>query len=301
MNNPIIEYRCLNPFETYFKSMTFPSLSHLVASSKHGDTNIISLGCFYENTPAGLILCTYKECEAQIQSIFIEKKFRDRGLSGNLIFELLKLLKKRYGNIRVTCVFQQNRNYSKVINHLLDKQGFSKGDTRCLIFRCGPNLKNLPWLKRYNYTPHGFRIIPWNSLSPNQLSHIEDHVKNDPAFPLELDPFRELHIMEPTTTVVLLKEDNTIAGWSMSHRIKTDTIRYSAIYVKKDIQGAGLAIILLMNSIARQVLTNLLDTVPYGIFAVYRRTPMMLKMCKKRFAPYSDSVSESVERSFIIK
>jgi GNAT superfamily N-acetyltransferase len=154
----------------------------------------------------------------------------------------------------------------------------------------------MPWIKRYAFEPSGFKIIPWSEIKDNSFLLIRNHVLESPDFPGELDPFRELDLIEKKTSLVLFTKEGDLAGWSLAHRIKKDTVRYSGIYVKKEYQGAGIAVILLMNSISRQVLTQMLDFVPYGIFAVYKRTPMMLKMCRKRFTPYADSVSESVSR-----
>ena len=94
MKKERVRYRELTMFDIAFTSMTFPSFQHLVGMGKKGDSHIISLGAFYENNPAGLVLCTVTENEAQLQSIYIAAEYRNNGLAFDLILKLISILKK---------------------------------------------------------------------------------------------------------------------------------------------------------------------------------------------------------------
>ncbi|NES71034.1 MAG: hypothetical protein F6K24_40410, partial [Okeania sp. SIO2D1] len=75
----------------------------------------------------------------------------------------------------------------------------------------------------------------------------------------------------------------------VTHRVATDAIRYSTIFVDKLFQRLGRGISLLFQSIWLQVDS----TVPYGLFSVAQENPAMLKFLHKHLEPYLMEVTNS--------
>ncbi len=80
-----------------------------------------------------------------------------------------------------------------------------------------------------------------------------------------------------------------VVGWMINHRVASDTIRYSILFVAKEIQRSGKGMVLLAESIRLQ----LDSSVPYGKFAVQIQNQPMLHIVRRHLSPYLIGQTES--------
>ena len=127
-----------------------------------------------------------------------------------------------------------------------------------------------------------FTIFPWSQLTDADKKQIETL-----DYPASLSPFGNTPA-EPINSLGL-RYDSQLVGWMVTHRVATDAIRYSTMFVDKRFQRLGRAISLLSQSILRQVES----TVPYCVFAVAQDNPAMLQFVDKHLEPYLTEVTHS--------
>lgn len=278
-----------------YSGMTFPAYRHLLSSKKaYGAAAILNLECI------GLVLGLKTGEDLEILSIFVKKKHRGQGVANALVDEFFKyadvFMKKPFS---CTVIYEDTHKAAPTLDKIFDKHGFSEPEPRCRVFRCDKKIGNMPWLDRYDFIPENFSIKKWANLDNKTRDTLLQENRTKPFFPNELSPFRNPEIMEPINSLVLIRND-IIVGWSITHRPEKDLIRYSNIFIREKFRGTGLAIILLMHSIALHVRNKkLAEKIPKACFVVYHSNPFMMKMINKRVKKYAISVSESRSRKKI--
>lgn len=106
-------------------------------------------------------------------------------------------------------------------------------------------------------------------------------------YPASLNPLGETPA-EPLNSLGL-RYDDQLVGWMVTHRVATDAIRYSTMFVEKRFQRLGRGISLLSQSILRQAE----NSVPYCLFAVADDNPAMLQFVQRHLQPYLREVTDS--------
>ncbi len=107
------------------------------------------------------------------------------------------------------------------------------------------------WLHRYRL-PEGFEIFPWSELTTNERHNILARQRRELWFPPELTPFQEVQRIEHLNSLGL-RHHSEVVGWMITHRVAEDTIQYTSLFVRKELQGLGRAVPLLAEAIKRQM------------------------------------------------
>jgi GNAT superfamily N-acetyltransferase len=275
-------------------SMTFPAYRHLFnMPGIYGTAAFSGLSCLGLAAAYALL-----PGEHEIISIFVNKKYRNRGIARALLDELFIYARAFIkGPCKFKIIYDDSIKYRPAVEKLFNRLRFSEAQPRCRVFRCDKKIGEMPWINRYALVPDNFKIIKWIDLPENLKSDLINEQKKSEIFPPELSPFRDEKILEPLNSLALVYE-NSIIGWSVTHRPFKDMIRYSCIFVKEAFRGTGLAVILLMNSINLHVNDpRAAAEIPKASFVVYYSNPIMMKMINKRMKKYALSISESLERN----
>ena len=82
-----------------------------------------------------------------------------------------------------------------------------------------------------------------------------------------------------------------VSGWVITHRIAADTVRYTSLFVRKELRTRNCGLLLLTESILRQ--RDLIGIDSFGVFGVYFDNKSMIRFLKRSMAPYLDSVRET--------
>jgi len=142
------------------------------------------------------------------------------------------------------------------------------------------------FLKKYRF-PENYYFSDWSSLNPEERHTLKRQVEIG-VVPSSVDPFIDEESIDPLNTL-LLRHHGKIIGWMITHRIDPETIKYSSLYVEREHHHKGIAILMLIESIKRQIA----KAVPYALFEVnvVLTTHSWYKMVKNRLAPYSQKVT----------
>jgi N-acetylglutamate synthase-like GNAT family acetyltransferase len=271
-----------------YAAMTFPSYQFILQTSNLADS-IIAIGASINQTPIALVLAeTYpQEKTAIILSIFVKPEYRNQGIATDLLIHLEQSLRER-GYQAVELVYTTGKSTTPALEHLLDKCGWNQPQLRLLIGKAtSEQMIEAPWLYKYSL-PEDFTIFPWPDLTEAERTAILEKQEKQAWYPDNLSPFVQEQEIEPLNSLGL-RHQGQVVGWMVTHRIAPDTIRYTRLFVKQELQKMGRAIPLLAESIKLQCSTD----IPYGIWTIQQDNLGMLNFMKRRMAPYLSSLQES--------
>ena len=134
------------------------------------------------------------------------------------------------------------------------------------------HLTSLPWLHLADALPSTCETFPWKQLSASDRASIQQQQTESPWYPDVLCPFKEEAQIDPMTSIGLRYRDQVI-GWMITHRIAKDTLRYTSLFVKQDLQKVGYAIPLLARAIRLQIEAKIATHSTYTV--LLNNTPMM--------------------------
>lgn len=94
-------------------------------------------------------------------------------------------------------------------------------------------------------------------------------------------------LFEPLNSIGIRIADGPVVGWQITHRIRFDTIRYSALFVRNNLARYRLMRPLLKESIRRQ-LSGSQFFANHGFFIVPNTTTAMSGFTQRVFSQYAD-------------
>lgn len=269
-----------------YRHLTFPSLSSVV-EKLWGEERLHLVGVAFSGTPVGLAVLEYDEGKqvGYMHSLFIAKKHRRRGLATQLL-NRIRYFCKEYKIRLIRFVYYAQNTVPSPARSWLIRQGGNKHEIETLIFHIDHRISQAPWI-RERAVPAGLQLLPWKHIEDSELEKL--HSDERYTYPSFLSPFKSFAPMELTNSFGLLSASG-IEGWSISYRIRKDTILYDALYVVPEYQFTGLPLMMLSKAIRLHL--EKIEQIPFGLFAVNCSTPHMFNMAQKWIRPYAIKVSE---------
>ena len=272
---------------SFFEKLTYPIFRSDLRLLDY-DNSLIAIGVTFNSQPIGLTIAKIADVKnAEILSLFIVPEQRKQGL-GKLLLIYLEEELINYGCSMVSITYISNKTRF-VIEKILKQQNWSVPQPNMLI--CSAlidDFKNVTWLKLSNNSSK-YSIFYWIELTQQARESIQKKQNVSPWYPEILSPFKEEKIIEPLNSLGL-RLQNTIVGWIITHRINSETIRYSSLFVRKDLQSSGRAIPLLATAIKLQLEKSLARK---AVFTVVTDNSAMIKFVDKRLSPYLASIRQS--------
>ncbi|MEA5568702.1 TIGR03032 family protein [Anabaena sp. UHCC 0399] len=218
--------------------------------------------------------------EVEVISLFVLPDYRHQGIGTGLI-KTLEMGLTALGCGQMKLVYKSTDITNLALEPLLKRQKWQTQVNFLLGKTTTEKVSQAPWLTKYPL-PNKFTVFPWSELTDADQKQLE---KLD--YPAALSPFGKTPA-EPLNSLGL-RYETELVGWMVTHRVATDAIRYSTMFVDKRFQRLGRGISLLSQSILRQVNS----TVPYCLFAVQQENPAMLEFVHKHLEPYLMEVTHS--------
>ncbi|WP_082172257.1 TIGR03032 family protein [Limnoraphis robusta] len=219
--------------------------------------------------------------EAEVISLFVLPSHRQQGIGTGLI-ENLEIGLRSLGCQQLKLLYKSTSTTTLALEPLLLRQNWQPPQVNFLLGKTTTQkVSQAPWLGKYPL-PNKFTIFPWSELTDADEKQVETL-----DYPTPLSPFSNTPA-EPINSLGL-RYDSQLVGWMVTHRVASDAIRYSTMFVDKRFQRLGRGISLLSESILRQVDSS----VPYCVFAVAQDNPAMLQFVDKHLEPYLTEVTHS--------
>lgn len=274
-----------------YDNLTFPSIQKRWKIYKQRG-KLLGVAAFREKTMVGLVIseCLANTTKAEIISLFVEPNYRHQGIGTNLVQYLEKGLIK-LGCKQVLVNYKASKITATDFEPLLTNCGWEKPQTKMIVGMGTPEtITQAPWLNHLSQyqLPSDLEIFLWKDLTQGEREQILKRQKEQRWYPEILSPFHPDPRLE-TINSLGLRYGGEVVGWMINHRVAEDTIRYSILFVAKEFQRSGKAMLLLAESIRLQ----LESAVPFGKFAVQIENQSMLRIVRRHLTPYLTGQTES--------
>ena len=223
-----------------FAPLTFPAYRSRIGR----DTSAV--GLLSGNEPAGLALTSKpdRNGSSELLSLFVGFPHRGRGLGTALLGHTQKLL-ARAGARSLRTSWSETLPGALPFQAILASTGWTAPHKRMLILR-GDFSKEMGQVMHTDYPtyraaprlPRKYSVSLWKDMTGADQQFILSRQGLPDWYGPEADPFRQEKQMEPLTSLLLRYEDE-IAGWVTAHRTGPDTIRYTDIFIRRDLKRTG--------------------------------------------------------------
>lgn len=251
--------------------------------------SMVAIGVSHNAQPIGLAIAIIvpKTDQGQILSLFVKPEYRQQGIGGNLLQYLSQRL-ETLGCRKVEINYTTKSNTTFALESLLRRQNWSTPESKTFMcYTTTELIKKAPWLDS-SFLPPAFQIFPLAELTKQEYQNIQQRQDFSSWYPEVLSPFSGEMPIEPFNSLGL-RYLGEVVGWMATHRIAPDTIRYTSLFVRKDLQKMGRAIPLLVKAIKLQVNSEILN----GTFAVNVDNISMMRFVRRRLQPFLSQVRES--------
>lgn len=279
----------------HYECLTFPSYQQQLQQM---GSATIAVGASLMQQPIGLALAEIKpesdSKSAKVLSLFVKERYRNSGIGTALMAKLeAKLLAK--GCDKVELVYMSGKPSTTALEKLLTKLNWGESQSRMLVCKSTTaKIATAPWLQKYRLAS-AYTLLPWVDLVPRHKQKIYQQQQEQEWYPETLNPFNNSSQLEPLNSLCLLYHGDVI-GWMITHRINPNTIRYTSLFIRKDLQKVGRAIPILANAIKRQVDSDVVN----GIWTVAIDNTPMVQFVKRRLSPYLTSLTETKGRQKLL-
>jgi GNAT superfamily N-acetyltransferase len=278
-----------------YRGLTYPAVWPLAPKlAADRGAPLVAIGARGPDGPAALVVAEYgaRSRSGILTSLYTAPDHRGRGLATALLARLEATLAAR-GCLELRVLYERPAGPPHAADRLLARRGFPPAAVRGLVGRCqGADLRGAPWVATA-VLPAAFASFPWVELGPAERDALRERERRAPWYPAVLSPFTDERRLEPLNSLGL-RHRGEVVGWQINHRIAPDTIRYTAMFVRDDLQPFGLAIPLMAEAIRRHV-----DEGPPGVdratFVVPAEAAGMRRFVEQRMRPYLASVTDSLE------
>ncbi|MBG1259741.1 GNAT family N-acetyltransferase [Nostoc commune] len=278
-----------NTTAAFYENLTYPTYRSRLKMLDSNES-IIAVGVYLGSQPVGLVLAetSTDRKSAEILSLFVVPEQRGCGLGKTLLTYLEEEL-YQHGFLQINLVYVPNSTTPR-LEKILKQCNWSSPQLRMLV--CSApiiNIKSASWLKLADVLPPGYSIFPWIELTQQEKESIQTQQVKSAWYPQILSPWTETEMIEPLNSLGL-RYENQVIGWMITHRIALDTIRYTKLFVREDLQPLGRAIPLLAKAIRLQLETK---EDSKAVFTVLANNTPMVKFIYKRFVPHQLSIRQS--------
>lgn len=269
-----------------FGALTFSRYRGTLLKSAAAESPTLSIGARADGAPIGLLLAERRGSTFHLLSLAVSEGWRRRGVGLRLLSELAVAARDRRAR-ELEARWEQGRAHSQAVAELVSRAGFGPPTVAALMGRAevGGRLREAPWLDRATL-PAGYRAERWSARLPVEAAALPSH-------PPDLSPLSEAEAIEHGNSLWLTRDDE-IVGWQVTHRIAPRSIRYTALFVRDDLQSFGLAIPMLAASILAQLDTPLGVEAPGASFLVGSERPAMTRFVRRRLGPWIEQLNEVV-------
>ena len=271
-----------------YKHLTYPLWRDRLHRSQYRNS-IFAVGAEYNLEPVGLAIANLIPLtkKAQIVSLYVKPKYRRRGIGGMLLDKISrKLSALGFGELELR--YTASANSTPALESLLSQQGWSVPQPKMLVcYSTAEKMQQAPWLYSYRL-PQTFSIFPLVELTSQEYQTIQQQQARQPWYPEILSPFQAELPVEPLNSLGL-RYQGQVVGWMATHRIAPDTIRYTSLFVRRDLQKMGRAIPLVAEAIKLQ----LKSSVSQYTCATQIDNQQMVNFVRRRLQPFLTQVRES--------
>lgn len=297
MSDEQIDIRQLNAQDALsFSEMTYKNVQACLNDLQSEiRPNLHALGAYVNGKPAGLIVAegAATNCNAYVYSIYVEPGHRGNGIAGMLLRAMEEIV-RQHGYKQLELVYFSNLSSVVSLERVLQKCQWPTSQATQLVFRTTKDTTRAMLQDRmfnHQLLQKEYSLFSWQELTQGERAIIQENEGRENWHPSGLSPFHDESRLERLNSVGL-KYKGDVVGWMITHRVAPDTIRYSSLFVRRDLQTIGRAAPVLAESMRRHIELGYPQGITNAILFVNVHNVRMLEFVKRRISPYLYSTSE---------
>jgi len=276
-------------------TMTFPAYRSLLYQSEHPHVCIV--GGYLQNNIATLLIATKVDASTwEILSLFTCKAYRAQGYAKEVVVFFCTHLRN---NGVQTCMvkYMTHKENTPTLDCLCDALGFEPSKPRQFMIRgVLSQMQKAPWTRLFrNGLPKGFSIKFWADVTHEERKALYYASVHETWIPKDLNPFDFEENYAKALSLALVFEGEVV-GWSITHVLDAQTLRFTNVYIKASLQLRGQFIALVNRTMDIMAQEGLL----YGSWAVCVSYPKTIAFYQKHLIPYCNWTGYSVLRSIAL-
>lgn len=274
-----------------FERLTHTEFRSLLQKSGGGGQALAIGALVYPGQPIGLILGELNnEGCLLIQTVFVKPKYRRLGVATTLLREIEQAAANRKCSL-MNCGFIEDHPENEHFTRLLQKCGWQPPETNMLLYKmdmAGLKEEDCP-LFTVLELPETFKVSAWQDLSESELACLK--TGEGVWYSRLTSPFLEQERVDTYNSVFLKNENEEIIGWTIAHRLDSDTILYRNIFAKEEYRSMGYAMLLMGKAIWRQY-----DRGIYKLmFCVHVKNKGMNRIINRFMKPFNYTVKQKLQ------
>lgn len=283
---PIHVDQARGPLGEDWAGMTFPLFRPLLAllgtgrQTPAGATPVASVARD-GNRAVGLALAEIPpgSRSAELLSVLVVPEQRGHGIATMLLERLEEDLAHR-GVAEVGGVYMSGKASTPALERVFARRGYSSPQVRKLVVQCTPEeASRTDWFRKAR-VPEGGVIFPWTELPRDEYEELKRSQQERPWIPQILEPWSCGERVDPPSSVGL-RLRGEVAGWVITHRVAPQLVRYTACFVRDELQNQGALFPLLVAS-----LNGIMGTGATCTFVTSNQFPRMVRWTQRRLAPF---------------
>lgn len=266
-----ISYRIYEGVSFALLTQQFTNLLHPLFLKKFNhqikQNNFVAVLASVNDDPVALTITELKSNHtAELHSVMVKKEFQNMGIASQMLMANDQFLKKKKIQ-HIDVAWYNALKHSKEFGMLLKKLDWLPPQRRSLNIKINiNNAEKAYWVYHaLNTFEKDTEIVDWADIN-NQDKQELISIQNTPGFPTYLTPFQVTGIVDSKVSK-LLRVKGKAVGWIIFHKIKSDTLQCSALFVSKRYRSKERTLRLIANSVLDMNKTNILYCTYQTIYA----------------------------------
>jgi GNAT superfamily N-acetyltransferase len=248
------------------------------------NAEVIGICAYDGNQPIGLLLasCYIFLRQIDIHSIFINEEHREKTIGTQILNFFEKVIKSKKKLATICFVYPSNES-TLFLEKILKKNGWVLPKPYVIHCSLDAFAFNPPWYRSEVPFSSQFQLFPWKNLTTKEKERIQFLIEQR-GISSTVAPCNDIENIEGINSLGLRYEGEVI-GWMITHRVGTDTIRYTSLFIFKEFRFHSTGIKLLIHAIQLQKKSH----VQFAFFQVNLEEvdKKWIVFVKKRLIPYS--------------
>lgn len=256
----------------------------MAAGQVAADTPLLAVVAVREDEPVGVAAVHPTEASgkgnsAVLEALAVRPAHRGQGL-GTALLERVEQICREAEETALRAAYRDDRSSQAALERVFEKRGWGTPRVHRHLYKAVvADGGGHPGLQRHEL-PDECTVFAWADLSAEERAEVKEHLRREEE-PFARSPFQMNNRLESACSVGARTSDGVV-GWMVTHRVASDVLQYTSLYVVPSMrrQGVGLGLI---GEAAR--LQHEATDAPTALWTVEPGNEALLELVKSRLQP----------------